>query len=76
MSFLNPVYTKQTLKLAIPVMLTQLGQASVNLFDNIIVGRLLGANALASVSLGNSVFFSVFVFALGISLAIVRLRPN
>lgn len=51
-------------------MLTQLGQASVNLFDNIIVGRLLGANALASVSLGNSVFFSVFVFALGISLAI------
>ncbi len=69
MSFLNPTYTKQTLKLALPVMLTQLGQVSVNLFDNIIVGKLLGADALASVSLGNAIFFSVFVFALGISFA-------
>lgn len=51
-------------------MLTQVGQVSVNLFDNIIVGKLLGAQALASVSLGNSVFFSIFVFALGFSLAI------
>ena len=51
-------------------MLTQVGQVSVNLFDNIIVGKLLGAQALASVSLGNAVFFSIFVFALGFSLAI------
>jgi len=51
-------------------MVTQVGQVSVNLFDNIIVGKLLGAQALASVSLGNAVFFSIFVFALGFSLAI------
>ncbi len=51
-------------------MLTQVGQVSVNLFDNIIVGKLLGAQALASVSLGNAVFFSIFVFALGFSFAI------
>lgn len=70
MAFLNYVYTKPFLKLALPVMLTQVGQVSVNLFDNIIVGKLLGAQALASVSLGNSVFFSIFVFALGFSLAI------
>lgn len=70
MAFLNHVYTKPFLKLALPVMLTQVGQVSVNLFDNIIVGKLLGAQALASVSLGNSVFFSIFVFALGFSLAI------
>lgn len=70
MKFLNPDYTNQTLKLAIPVMITQLGQVSVNLFDNIIVGKLLGADALASVSLGNAIFFSVFVFALGMSFAI------
>ena len=63
MKFLNSDYTNQTLKLAIPVMITQLGQVSVNLFDNIIVGKLLGAEALASVSLGNAIFFSVFVFA-------------
>ena len=70
MSFLNPQYTRATLTLALPVMLTQVGQVSVNLFDNIIVGKLLGAQALASVSLGNALFFSIFVFALGFSFAI------
>lgn len=70
MAFLNTEYTKACLKLALPVMLTQVGQVSVNLFDNIIVGKLLGAQALAAVSLGNAVFFSIFVFALGFSFAI------
>ena len=51
-------------------MITQLGQVSVNLFDNMIVGKLLGAQALASVSLGNATFFSFFVFAMGFSYAI------
>lgn len=70
MNFLNRNYTKECLTLALPVMLTQVGQVSVNLFDNIIVGKLLGADALASVSLGNAVFFSMFVLALGFSFAI------
>lgn len=70
MAFLNAKYTKESLILALPVMITQVGQVSVNLFDNIIVGKLLGAQALASVSLGNAVFFSIFVFALGFSFAI------
>ena len=70
MKFLDKKVTKETLKLALPVMLTQVGQVSVNLFDNIIVGKLLGAKALASVSLANSLFFSIFVFGLGFSLAI------
>ena len=70
MKFLDKKYTKETLKLALPVMLTQVGQVSVNLFDNIIVGKLLGAKALASVSLANSLFFAIFVFGLGFSLAI------
>lgn len=70
MKFLNKNYTKECLTLALPVMLTQVGQVSVNLFDNIIVGQLLGADALASVSLGNAVFFSMFVLALGFSFAI------
>lgn len=67
---LNKQYTKQTFALALPVMLTQMGQASVQLMDNIMVGKLVGANALASVSLANSLFFSLFVFGLGISFAI------
>ena len=70
MAFLNKQYTKACLTLALPVMITQVGQVSVNLFDNIIVGKLLGAQALASVSLGNAVFFTIFVFALGFSFAI------
>ncbi len=60
MNFLNKQYTQEGLKLALPVMLTQVGQVSVNLFDNIIVGKLLGAQALASVSLGNALFFTLF----------------
>lgn len=70
MKLLNKNYTQEAFKLALPVMLTQVGQVSVNLFDNIIVGKLLGADALASVSLGNAVFFSIFVLALGFSFAI------
>ncbi|WP_294263239.1 MATE family efflux transporter [uncultured Chryseobacterium sp.] len=70
MKFLDKNYTKECLTLALPVMMTQVGQVSVNLFDNIIVGNLLGADALASVSLGNAVFFSMFVLALGFSFAI------
>lgn len=70
MQILNPVHTKRLFKLALPVMITQVGQVSVQLFDNIMVGKLLGADALASVSLANGVFFSVFVLALGFSLAI------
>lgn len=69
MKFLDKQYTRQGLKLAFPVMVTQAGQVSVNLFDNIIVGKLLGAEALASVSLGNALFFSIFVLALGFSFA-------
>ena len=67
---LNKTNTQECLKLALPVMLTQVGQVSVHLFDNIIVGRLLGADALASVSLGNAVFFSIFVLGMGFSFAI------
>ncbi|MFN3019947.1 MATE family efflux transporter [Chryseobacterium sp. TY3] len=70
MKFLDLKYTRESLTLALPVMLTQVGQVSVNLFDNIIVGKLLGSQALASVSLGNAVFFSIFVLALGFSFAI------
>lgn len=70
MKLIDTTIARDTLKLALPVMFTQLGQVSVQIFDNIIVGKLLGADALAAVSLGNAVFFSVFIFGLGISFAI------
>ena len=67
---LNLKYTRECFKLALPVMLTQLGQVSVNLFDNMMVGNMLGSNALASTALANSVFISVFIFGVGFSFAI------
>lgn len=67
---LNIKHTRDCFKLALPVMLTQLGQVSVNLFDNMMVGKILGADALASASLANSVFFSLYIFAVGFSFAI------
>ena len=41
---LNLKYTRECFKLALPVMLTQLGQVSVNLFDNMMVGNMLGSS--------------------------------
>lgn len=67
---LNIKHSKDCLKLALPVMLTQLGQVSVNLFDNMMVGKLLGANALASTSIANALFFSLYILAVGFSFAI------
>lgn len=67
---LHKSHTKKCLKLALPVMITQLGQVSVQIFDNIIVGKLLGSDALAAVSLGNGVFYSALVLCIGFSLAL------
>lgn len=58
-----PFY-KRNLKLAIPVMLTQAGQITVHLADNIMVGH-LGTAQLASVSFANSIFILGMVFGIG-----------
>ncbi len=58
-----PFY-KRNIKIAIPVMLTQAGQVTVNLADNIMVGR-LGTTELASVSFANSIIILGMVFGIG-----------
>ncbi len=60
---------RATLKLALPVVFTQLGQILVQLADNMMVGRYGGEDALplAAVSFGSSVFFLVFIAAIGLS---------
>lgn len=74
-------HLKRNLKLAVPVMITQAGQITVNLVDNFMVGGLggrfdyvvdeqLGKTALGAVSLGNSVFMMALVVAFGFSFAI------
>lgn len=60
---------RRTLVLAGPVVLTQLGQVSMGFVDTVMVGR-LGADVLAGVALGNSFFFSLTVFCMGILMAV------
>lgn len=55
--------------LAYPVMLSQLGHILVGVADSVMVGT-LGAEPLAAVSLGNSIFSVAMMFGIGISLAI------
>jgi multidrug resistance protein, MATE family len=63
---------KTTFLLAYPVMLSQLGQVSVGVADSMMVGR-LGALPLAAASLGNSIFFVIMMFGIGISMGITPL---
>ncbi len=60
-----PFY-KRNLKLAVPVMLAQLGQGTVQLADTIMVGQ-LGKVDLAAVSFGGASFFIGFAASLGLS---------
>lgn len=64
-------YYKRNLKVAFPVMLTQLGASLVGLFDSIMVGRCATVD-LAAVSFSNALFFTVMVFAMG---ALMGLTP-
>ena len=54
---------KSNLKLALPVVLTQLGQILTQVADNLMVGRYGGDDPvpLAAVSFGGSVFFILSV---------------
>lgn len=53
-------------------MLSQLGQVSVGVADSMMVGR-LGALPLAAASLGNSIFFVIMMFGIGVSMGITPL---
>lgn len=63
---------RKNFHLAYPVMLSQLGHVMVGVADSIMVGR-LGAEPLAAVSLGNSLFNIALMFGIGISYAITPL---
>jgi len=57
------------LKLALPLMASQLGQVVVNFVDNIMVAK-LGPAALAGVSFANALYAICLVFGMGISFAL------
>ncbi len=66
---------KSNLRLALPVVLTQLGQILTQFADNIMVGRYGGDDPvpLAAVSFGGAVFFILFIASIGITLGMTPL---
>ena len=66
---------KQNLRLALPVVLTQLGQILTQFADNLMVGQYGGDDPLplAAVSFGGAVFFILFITSIGIALGMTPL---
>lgn len=61
-------YSK-TLRLAVPIALSQAGQLAVQIVDNAMVGY-LGPVPLAGVAFGGNVFFFLFIFGMGLAIGI------
>ncbi len=68
-------YYKRNLRVALPVVMTQLGGALVGLADSIMVGR-YGTTELAAVSFSNGIFFMVMVFAMGCVMGLTPMVGN
>ncbi len=66
-------YYVDSLRLAIPVVISQLGHTLVQTADSVIVGHFAGTIPLAAVSLVNSIFILILVIGLGISYGITPL---
>ena len=65
-------YYKRNLRLAFPVMLTQLGGAIIGIVDSVMVGH-YSTTDLAAVSFANGIFFTFMVFAMGAMMGITPL---
>ena len=65
-------HLKETIKLATPVAIGQLGHIMLGVTDSIMVGQ-IGAVPLAASSLVNGIVFLIVVFGLGMTLAITPL---
>src|SRR3981189_1418768 len=65
----------ETLKLAVPMALTQLGQIAMMTTDLALVGR-LGDQAVAAAALASTVFFVTFTFGMGLVSAVAPLAAQ
>jgi MATE family multidrug resistance protein len=65
----------ETLKLAVPIALTQLGQIAMMTTDLALIGR-LGDEAVAAAALAHSVFFVSFTFGMGLVSAVAPLAAQ
>jgi MATE family multidrug resistance protein len=64
-----------TVKLALPIALTQLGQVTMMTSDLILIGH-LGDSALAAAALGQTVLFAAFVLGMGLVSAVAPLAAQ
>jgi MATE family multidrug resistance protein len=65
----------ETLKLAVPIILTQLGQIAMMTTDLALVGR-LGDEAVAAAALAHTVYFISFTFGMGLMSAVAPLAAQ
>jgi MATE family multidrug resistance protein len=65
----------ETLRLAVPLMLTQLGQIAMITTDLAMIGR-LGEDAVAAAALAHTVYFVSFTFGLGLTSAVSPLAAQ
>src|SRR5215218_5659915 len=65
----------ETLKLSVPIALTQLGQIAMMTTDLALIGR-LGDEAVAAAALAHTVFFVAFTFGMGLVSAVAPLAAQ
>lgn len=65
-------HIKETIKLAVPVSIGQLGHTMMGFVDSLMVGK-LGAAPLAAAALVNGLFFLILVLGIGMTMAITPL---
>lgn len=66
---------QDTIRLALPIALTQLGQIAMMTVDLVLVGR-LGGQAVAAAALGQIVFFILFMPGMGLASAVAPLAAQ
>lgn len=66
---------RDNLQLAIPVITANIGQAVVQIVDNVMVGQ-LGAVPLAAASFAGIIIMNIFVFGMGIALSLTPLAGH
>src|ERR1700681_4622109 len=65
----------ETLRLAVPIALTQLGQIAMMTTDLALIGR-LGDEAVAAAALAHTIFFVTFTFGMGFVSAVAPLAAQ
>ena len=69
------LHLRETIQLALPVIVGQLGIILMGVVDNIMVGR-IGYYPLAASALANGIFFLVFVIGMGVTYAVSPIVSN